>query len=270
MQRLALAALLLCLMPYGAQAAGPDRYTFGYLVQFVGMFDLKMEGSIELTPDRYVINMDLRTEGLADSLTRYRMTARSEGTHASPITAVAHESKVSSRFIDPRTAQVRWDASGIAHAEMVPPPKKDGRAPVLPEMTRGAIDPLSALLAAILRPSAAEACGAPIPVFDGRRRYDLYPKPTGMAKIEPRTAGAFAGEALHCVLYVDRIAGYSSKYDTSVRGPDEPGFEVWFAQRPGVDILLPAKIYADTRYGEVIAMLARLEKNGQPIALQVR
>ncbi len=257
-------------MPGLARATAPERYSFGYLVQFVGLFDLKMEGAIELTPDRYVITMDVRTEGMADSLTRYRMAARSEGAHGSPVAALAHESRVTSRFIDPRTAKVRWDAAGIAHAEMVPPPKKDGRDPVRPEMTRGAIDPLSALLAAILRPSAAEACSAHIPVFDGRRRYDLYPKATGTEKIEPRIAGAFRGEALHCVLYVDRIAGYSAKYDTATRGPDEPGFEVWFARRSDVDILLPAKVYADTRYGEVVATLARLEKDGRPIDLQAR
>lgn len=269
MRRLALAALSLCLMPGLAHAAA-ERYSFGYLVQFIGLFDLKMEGAIELTADRYVITMDLRTEGMADSLARYRMAARSEGTHASPVAALVHESRVTARFVDPRTAKVRWDPSGIARAEMVPPPKKEDRDPVQPDMTRGAVDPLSALLAAILHSTAADACSRPIQVFDGRRRYDLLPKPGGTEEIEPRVAGAFAGEALHCVLYVDRIAGYSKKFDTATRGPDEPGFEVWFARRPGLDILLPAKVYADTRYGEVVATLARLEKDGRPIDLQAR
>jgi hypothetical protein len=186
------------------------------------------------------------------------------------VLAAAHQSKVTSRFIDPRTAKVRWGADGIAHAEMDPPPKKDGRDPVDPAITRGAIDPLSALLAAILRPTTADACSQPIQVFDGRRRYDLLPKPGGTERLAPPVAGAFAGEALHCVLHVDRIAGYSKKYDTATRGPDEPGFEVWLARRADLGILLPAKIYADTRYGEVVATLARLEKDGQRVDLQAR
>ena len=152
---------------------------------------------------------------------------------------------------------------------MVPPPKQDGREPVTPEMTRGAVDPLSALLAALLKPDPATACSGRTPVFDGRRRYDTLPKVLGQANIEPRQAGAYRGPALHCELYIERIAGYSAK-DFAKRRPEEPGFEVWFARLPGFPILLPVKVFADTRYGETVAMLTRLEKDGQAINLQAR
>lgn len=256
-------------MPGLARAAAPERYTFGYLVQIVGLFELRMEGSIDLSPEGYVMAMNLRTEGLAELAARYRMSARSEGSHASPVVAKTHESEVQSRFIDRRTAKVRWHADGTATAEMVPPPKQDGRKVVSPEMTRGAVDPLSALLSAMLKPEPSAACSGRIPVFDGRRRYDLLPKALGQEIIEPRQAGAFRGRALHCELYVERIAGYSAE-DYAHRRPEEPGFEVWFARRPDFTILLPVKVFADTRYGETVASLIRLEKDGQPVDLQAR
>ena len=263
-----LALLLFATAPAAARPAS-ERYTFGYLVQIVGLFDLRMEGSIDLSPEGYVMNMSLRTEGVAEVAARYRMKARSEGLHASPVTAKAHESEVQSRFIERRTAKVIWNADGTASAEMVPPPKQDGREPVRPEMTRGAVDPLSALLAALLKPEPAAACSGRTAVFDGRRRYDTLPKALGQDNIEPRAAGAYRGPALHCELYIERIGGYSAK-DFAKRRPEEPGFEVWFARRPDLNILLPVKVFADTRYGETVASLTRLERNGQPIDLQAR
>jgi hypothetical protein len=153
---------------------------------------------------------------------------------------------------------------------MEPPAKKDGRKAVSRELTRHTLDPMSALLAGLLQPSTEAACSGRTPVFDGRRRYDLMPKPVGSEHLPPPRAGAFTGVALHCEIYVERIAGYSKKADTSARKAGEPEFEVWFAKMPEIGLLLPAKVYADTRYGEVVATLARLEKDGRPVDLQAR
>ena len=265
----ALLALVLLAAAPAAARPGPERYTFGYLVQIVGLFDLRMEGSIDLSPEGYVMAMNLKTEGMAEFAARYRMKARSEGSYASPVAAKAHESEVQSRFIERRTAKVHWNADGTASSEMVPPPKQDGREPVQPEMTRGAVDPLSALLVALLKPEPSAACSGRTAVYDGRRRYDLLPKLLGREAVEPRQAGAYRGPALHCELYVERIAGYSEK-DFAKRRPEEPGFEVWFAARPDLTILMPVKVFADTRYGDTVATLTRLEKNGQPVDLQAR
>lgn len=97
----------------------------------------------------------------------------------------------------------------VASLDATQPRKSDQRVPVTAEHRKNVIDPVSAMLipAAGTGPVVAkEACDRTLPVFDGRRRYDLALsfKRTDMVK----PAKGYQGPVVVCAVALKPIAGH--------------------------------------------------------------
>lgn len=256
-------ALLLPVAALGAER----RVAFEYDVRAVGLFDMTLAGEAEFLADRYAVGMRLATTGMGDVMARFRMQARSEGVIASPPMPRKHVQGSESRLYDRRTVSIRYDDTGLPSTEVTPPITKDDRDPVQPEQARGAVDLLSALARSIQAASPVEACQGRIPVFDGRRRYDLVPEAMGTERLEPPSSGSFAGTALRCAMKQVRIAGFK-KTDKDGRTGETLSFTVWLAQPAGWPVVMPVRIETESGYGRVISHIAKAEVDGAPLALQ--
>jgi len=259
--------LTLALLLPAAALGAERRVAFAYDVRAVGLFDMSLEGEAEFHPDRYAVAMRLATSGMGDAIARFRMQARSEGVIASPPMPRLHVQTSESRLYDSRAVRIRYDDTGLPSAEVTPPLRTDDRDVVQPEQARGAVDLLTALARSVQAGSPAEACKGRIPIFDGRRRYDLVPEPAGMEKLDPPTAGSFAGQALRCLMKQVRIAGFK-RTDRDGQAGEALSFVVWLAQPPGWPLVMPVRIETESGYGRVISHIARAEVDGEPLALQ--
>ena len=105
-----------------------------------------------------------------------------------------------------------------------PSPAADGRDPVAPDLMRDTVDPLSAALD-IARHVASGDGARILPVFDGRRRYDLHIGPSTAARVE---GPVYRGVARRLDITLERIAGFSAR-PWLPRSEDPETVTVWFA-----------------------------------------
>jgi hypothetical protein len=110
----------------------------------------------------------------------------------------------------------------------------------------GTVDPLTAILAIGHAVAETGSCRVKVPVYDGRRRYDLVLVDDGAAP---------APAALRrCALDMVKIAGFTSDRD---RPPRIEHGKVWImpSPRPGVPPL-PARIEFYSDWGPIIVQMA--------------
>jgi hypothetical protein len=134
------------------------------------------------------------------------------------------------------------------------------RFPVSDEQKLNTVDPVSAAMFVTLgsSASAADKCGRVVPVFDGKRRYNLTFKFLNDDTISLGRDSFNGGKpvpAYHCQVSYERVAGFKpSKKPIKV-----PPLDVWMAPFPGTDFMVPVRLQASTDFGGVIARAVRLK-----------
>ena len=144
------------------------------------------------------------------------------------------------------------DGTKSVHAE---PPYPDTRYPVPESEKKSALDPLSGALM-LIGASAQTPCRALAPIFDGRRRYDVgvdFVKKIGIKM----SNGLYNGPGLMCQVHYKQVAGYQQT--VVEQGKTLPNIYAWVAPvtssiDPNRHYMLPLRIWADTEFGQVVAL----------------
>lgn len=128
-----------------------------------------------------------------------------------------------------------------------PPPGVD-RVPVGEADRRGVTDPLSAMLIpANGDPVQATNCNHVLPIFDGRRRYDLMLSYKRVDKVALERS--FSGAVLVCGVVLKPIAGHRADSMLVKYVAGRRDMELWFAPVPGTAFLLPIRVVMPTLLG---------------------
>jgi Protein of unknown function (DUF3108) len=255
----------------GLEIAAPksgEKLNIGYEIH-VGGFHLASINLVEVVDhDHYVAATQLSTKGLADAIDSSQVKALSTG-------------NVQGRLVIPRTynSDVVTDKRqlvGLLFDQGEPlsldsnPPYDLKRYPVAPELKLNTVDPLSAALFVSLGSSVndKEKCGTVVPIFDGKRRYNLTLKFLGDDQISLGRDGYNQGKpfpALMCRAHYKRVAGFK---------PPKPGhkatvwppIDVWLAPIKDTSFLVPVRMQASTEFGAIVVRAVRLkvEPNGNP------
>lgn len=250
------ALLMLLAWPAASGAATAGAITLVYEIHVGGFAIGRARIQTSLSERNYRLDTDLETAGLIHFLTGFATTARSEGVLA-PEGPRPQAMRVDSVWRGkPRWSEHRYGMGpvvGIVH----PAIEDDEREPVPPGLTAGTVDPLSAGLAISRTAEAGRADPLTIPVFDGRRRYDLVVTP-----VEPEVINApgFRGVARVIEVSMRRIAGFSRSRLFPPPSEDDKA-RIWFAPaRPDVPGLgVPVRLMSDGPLGTVVANLVRVE-----------
>ncbi len=119
---------------------------------------------------------------------------------------------------------------------------------------RGSLDPLSAAVAALLPAESAELCNRTIPIFDGKRRFDIIfiaPDPSRFDESAPPPK--WEGKLTRCLGVYERISGF---------GPDALEsekyfpFDIWF-EDSGNGVFRAVRLAGSTKLGFAIGNLRR-------------
>jgi hypothetical protein len=141
---------------------------------------------------------------------------------------------------------------------VAPPPDRDGRAGVAAAEVAGTVDLASAILALSLGVEAGRGCARLVPVFDGRRRYDLVVERIGFELVGRFGQAGPDRRALKCRVSMVRRSGF--KHDPDHGGDDGAGRTalLWLARAGDGLPPVPVRIELETRWGLVIAHLIRV------------
>jgi uncharacterized protein DUF3108 len=216
-----------------------------------GLHVLTNRTEIDEVGERYAIVSELTTRGLTGLLVdladhskvRGRLTADS----ALP---EAFSGEVRRNGAD-RRDRVDYRDDGSIEGSASPPPI----TPIAPAQRRGTVDALTAFFLVERQLGRGGDCTLVIPVYDGRRRYDLRYTHRGEQRLSPDGGQRFEGATRVCDMKRSEIAGFPA--DPKESEGARKG-TIWFARLVPGDLLVPVRFELETEIGQVTGYLAEL------------
>jgi len=245
-------ALVIALGQPPGQAAPPAPVSLSYNLSIRGFPLLTLDFRIAETPGAYSVSGFIRTSGVVDWLADFVMRSESRGTIAADMLRPSvHESSSHWRN-GQRGTHLEYAADGTVAAVVTSAEEPGPPGPPLPtpDQTIGTLDPLSAILAIRREISRAASCAMRVPIFDGRRRYDLVLADDGME--QPAAAGA---PLRRCSIDVVKVAGFT-QHEAAAR--NDHG-RAWVVEQGEGQVALPVRIEFDTKWGPITVRMARVE-----------
>lgn len=250
--------------------ASADFHAGVEMVLYMGGFHLSsLAFETVFTGSGYEIRSNIRTRGIVDAIVKTNAVIGARGTiqgaHTAPL---LYNSDITDRNQRQLVAISYGDMEGLnVPSEILSFPKYNlDRYPVSDLEKQLSVDPMSAIMQIILGASldAQNPCGGTIPVFDGRRRFNLIMEQRETEHISTGRGKAFEGEALKCWIGFKRVAGYKPRKAKSTDRTDGlsewPDIYMWLAPINSPDRLIhmPIRFEAKTRLGAVIARATKL------------
>jgi len=252
MRRTALALAGLTAFGLAAAPAAAENYRFAFTGYFLNLKMAEAVGDLHWGEVRYRLAIRANARGLLDWFTEYAHESYSEGPRG-PEPQVQRHRHRSSNGKEEKWLELAFDEGRARVVGAEPHPDAEDRPAIAPDLLRDAVDPLTAVLTAGLAMEAHDACDVRLPIYDGRRRYDMILEQGGRLDY-----GGPAGRlpALVCALRFERIGGYGeeSKKWKPIAG------KVYVQQvRPELPPL-PVRLEVYTAYGTALIHMVRAAK----------
>jgi hypothetical protein len=248
----------------GALAQSPPQ-TDRILMRFevfgpAGLHVVTNRTEIDEAGDRYAIVSDLRTRGVTGVFVRLadhsKVRGRLTGDSALPD---AFRSDTRRNGVD-RHDRVDYHSDGSVDGDASPPSIE----PITAAQMRGTVDNLTAYFLVERRLARAGDCTVVVPVYEGRRRYDLRYADRGEQILSPAGGQRFEGATRACHMKRTEIAGFPADPNES-EGAREG--TIWYARLVPGDLLVPVRMELETEVGSVTGYLAELHGRGVDLQL---
>jgi Protein of unknown function (DUF3108) len=235
------AAMALVLVP---QAAGAEvRLEAHYSISVTGLTVGESAWSAEIAADHYTATARSRMRGVARWLVRGEAAATVQGViRDGRLMTTEFKSKADTEDEKSET-RMTVEAGQAKDISDVSSETARDRVPVPEEHRRGIIDPISAMI--IPAPPEGDAlpraaCERTLPVFDGRRRYDLKLAFKRMDKV--KAAAGYAGPAVVCTMKMLPLSGHRAGGLLVAYLTEGRDMELWLAPITGTQLLAPFRV----------------------------
>ncbi|WP_114856913.1 DUF3108 domain-containing protein [Azospirillum brasilense] len=261
-----LCAALAGLFPLPAQA---QRWQLDYRVHVGGVAVLDARAELTLTEGRYSVQVNAATDGFLGRLFPWETQSLSVGTVTPDGVAPIRHTQSGVLRGSPRTVTLDFAPDGSVRTQVSPPPEEEDRDPVPDTLSRETRDPLSGVLDMLMAGLHGGGCQRTVPVYDGRRRYDMIFTDRGMTMIGASRHSVFAGAARQCRVSHKPIAGYERTprqafWQRGGGGREErPPVDLWIAPVEGSGPPLPVRLETDSGFGGVVIHLTAARKTDQ-------
>jgi len=223
-------------------------YLGGFLFA-TGNFDAILDAG------QYRINTILTTAGLPRAFYEAEFKLASDGSFGGD---GVHPRRYVSNSWDKDSARkvtLAYDGDGMPHLTATPPYEPGDLAGVMPYQQVDTQNPVSALLVPVM--GNANPCDRSIPVFDGRRRYDLkltYDKEVSMS---PRGLGRPVKVVACNIRYVPVAPTEKRKFTEMLSKNDS--MTVWLASFDDGQVYMPVRLQLRTPLGGAVMELKKYQ-----------
>lgn len=211
----------------------------------------------DFTGETYRLNTLLTTAGLPRAFYEAEFRLSSEGRlappHVRPNRYVSNSRDTSSA----RKITLDYDGDGMPHMTAVPPYEPGDLVDIAPYQQIGTQDPVSAALVSVV--GEANPCDRTIPVFDGRRRYDLKLSFDSEKKMTPRGLSS-PRQVIACNVRYVPVAPIEKRKFTEMLSRND-SIKVWFAPFDGGRVYLPVRLQLRTPLGGAVMELTRMSES---------
>lgn len=156
------------------------------------------------------------------------------------------------------SVKLGFNKDRVSNVSLVPPiPDQVDTVPVEKKHLKGALDPLTAVMA-LTRPVGDKGpCERVIPVFDGKQRFDLRLSYRRQEPIRETRRSGQPGIAIVCNVRYVPIAGYSPS--EAAQMAENTGIEVALRPVPSANLYVPYEIRIPTIAGSVTLSSSRID-----------
>lgn len=261
-------ALLACLawLPAAAQAQSPAKpvlkATYGLYTGGVRMIDV--DTAFTSGPDAYKVETKAHTIGIFAKLLPWSGAFMTEGTDgkSGSYLPTRHEYGVRWRE-DEEKSIFAYKPAGVFTSLEKTEDGKTSAGDFDPEVAKGTVDMLSALMRAFRAYETTGKCAMDVLAFDSARSFTIRFADKGDAKLENPRLSAFTGTAHGCTVEVIPEKG---KWPKKPRGwlriqKQAAGKlpTLWLARPAAGMPVIPVRVDIHTKYGDVIAHLAKMQ-----------
>ena len=230
-----------------------------YTFYFGGFTILQANTTIEFELKRYKVVSESKTDGLLNLFFEWSGHATSEGKFIEGRLVPRLHQNVGKRAGNVRKTFLSYESSGqLISSEIHPPPDLSEVFPIPRGLVKETIDPLTAVVQINRRLERGMGCSAKLPVFDGRRRYDLTIVDRGETTLKQTPFSVFQGKALVCKININMLGGHKrekSKYAAT------SGEKLVYIGRPLKDgPILPVGLKIETAFGTLTGRLVSIKK----------
>ena len=225
----------------------------------------KVDLNATIRGDQYHAVSNLQTGGVVNAFWQSQIQATSTGTVAAKeFHPSLYDSFYTGRSDKKQEVSLTYDGSGPVRLYADPPYSTTGYE-VTPEQQKATFDPLSAItyLVSGVGAAADNPCAIVLPVFDGRRRYNVEITKIKDTKVAMDN-GLYKGNAVLCQLKYHQLAGFKPK--VIKEGASFPTINAWIVTFPsaitGRNYVVPLRVWADTSYGVIAAVATSLKIDG--------
>lgn len=142
-----------------------------------------------------------------------------------------------------------------------PTNRSDGREDVPVSLRRNTVDPVSAIMSVLRRINDGAACDARVPVFDGRQRYDIVFRDSGVQSVEANSISIFSGSARLCEFHWVPIAGRTKREGAPQRPEDDRRVGRAYVARFGDGpAMAPVRVEFEAWFGTVVGHLREVRR----------
>lgn len=263
---LAGAAILLSTAPLGPLASErvaakgndwPARVNADYNIVFNGFNVGSFKFQSAIKGRGYVLDGDAELSALLGTI-NWRGLTRASGYVGSSIPQPAGYTFTFRSTSRSGSVKLGFNKDRVSNVSLVPPiPSPEDTVPVKKEHLKGALDPLSAVMALTRPVGNSGPCERTIPVFDGKQRFDLRLSYRRQELIREAKQSGLPGVAIVCAVRYVPIAGYSPSEVEQMAGND--GIEVALRPVPSANLFVPHEIRIPTIAGSVTLSSSRIE-----------
>lgn len=271
LSELALAALLAAAPASAAEsgaatATAPTGVAADFTIYVGGL--LFIRGNFEAVVDRddYRLAATMGTAGATRSFypADYRLASdgRLNEMHVKP----RHYISDSTDKHSTRKVTITYSRDGMPSLTSEPPYKPGDLAGVTPSLQQNTLDPISAFIMPVA--GAQDPCKRTIPVFDGKRRYDLKLSYEGEKEMTPRGFAKPVTATVCTIRYVAIAPIERRKFTDMLRRNDD--MKVWLAPFDGGRVYLPVRFQLRTPLGGAVMELTNLKERTAALAPELK
>jgi len=204
----------------------------------------------EIEPDRYRIDISMRTAGLANLVNNTKGAATASGRLAPSGPEPASFAHTLANSVETRTIRMALGGNAVRALRVDPEPwDAAARIPVTEEQKQHVLDPVSALIMSVPAGQplvGPAACNRTIPVFDGVTRFDVR-----LFYVETRAARAngYEGPVTVCAARYLPISGHRPDSTATKFMADNGEMSVWLAPLERAHVVAPLRIDIRTSVG---------------------
>ncbi len=244
------ALALLAMLTLVPQPGRAETLKAHYALSLIGISFGSAFATGAIEPDKYRIDIAMKTTGLANLINDTKGAATASGKLAAGGPDPASFANSLANSTETRTIRMSLSGHGVRGLEVNPPPWDAAlRIPVSAEQKHNVLDPVSALIMSVPPGESLvgpAACNRVIPVFDGVTRFDVR-----LTYVESRTARTkgYEGPVTVCSARYTPISGHSPQSASTKFMAENKDMTVWLAPLPEAHVVAPLRIDIRTSAG---------------------